>query len=304
MNAVIDSTPQQAAARTPSPAALVPRSNGVRVAAGAMSPIELGEVLARSGFFEDSKDAAQAAVKVMAGAELGFGPVASMTGIHIVRGKVQLGAQLMGAAIKAHPRYDYRVVELDDEHAKIEFFDRSESVGFSEWSMADAQKTGVVKPDSAWKTYPRQMLAWRALSNGAKLYAPDAFGGGPVYLPDEIDSDDLAVQLVEGADAGRLAELEAEVERLTAALVTERERQVAAVPVLDNAGQEQVVKDLEARWPHYDAVKFLTALERRSGGAIPEAAGAAVRAWAWFVAQPFAHRSEPQQEPEPPPVSG
>jgi hypothetical protein len=32
----------------------------------------LGEVLARSGFFSDTRDAAQAVVKVLAGQELGF----------------------------------------------------------------------------------------------------------------------------------------------------------------------------------------------------------------------------------------
>ncbi|MGL4620543.1 MAG: hypothetical protein ACRCZS_16005 [Chroococcidiopsis sp.] len=32
----------------------------------------LGEILSRSGFFEDCKQAAQAVVKILAGAELGF----------------------------------------------------------------------------------------------------------------------------------------------------------------------------------------------------------------------------------------
>ena len=35
--------------------------------------MRLGEVLARSGYFADSREAAQAVVKVLAGSELGFG---------------------------------------------------------------------------------------------------------------------------------------------------------------------------------------------------------------------------------------
>ena len=39
----------------------------------------------------------------------------------------------------------------------------------------------------SWKHYPRNMLFSRAISNGAKWYCPDLFGG-PVYTPDEMDA--------------------------------------------------------------------------------------------------------------------
>ena len=40
-----------------------------------------------SGYFGDVKSQAQAMVKVLAGAEIGLPPFASMSGIHIVNGK-------------------------------------------------------------------------------------------------------------------------------------------------------------------------------------------------------------------------
>ena len=80
--------------------------------------MQLGDILAKSGFFSDTKEAAQAVVKVLAGRELGFGPIASMTGVHIVQGKPSLGANLLGAAIKGSGRYNYRVVHLDDARAE------------------------------------------------------------------------------------------------------------------------------------------------------------------------------------------
>ncbi|MFA4974626.1 MAG: hypothetical protein WC683_18630 [bacterium] len=147
----------------------------------------LGEVLARSGFFKDTKDEAQAIVKVLAGQEIGFGPVASMTGIYIVKGKVSLSANLMGAAVKRSGRYNYRVLELTDEAAEIEFYEDGKAIGRSRFTLQDAQKAGLNTSDNSdnWRKYPRNMLFARALSNGVKWYCPDVTGG-PAYTPDEL----------------------------------------------------------------------------------------------------------------------
>lgn len=160
----------------------------VSIAASNLNPIELGNVLAQSGFFQDSRDAAQAAVKVMAGAELGFGPVASMTGIYIVKGRVTLSANLMAAAIKAHPKYTYRIKTHTGTECSIEFFEEGESIGVSTFTMDDAKTAGLAGGDN-WKKHTRNMLFARALSNGAKWFCPDAFGGGPVYTPDELGAE-------------------------------------------------------------------------------------------------------------------
>lgn len=161
----------------------------------------LGEVLARSGFFQDTKDAAQAIVKVLAGQEIGFGPVASMTGIYIVKGKVSLSANLMGAAVKRSGRYNYRVLELTDEAAEIEFYEDGKAIGRSRFTLDDAKKAGLNTSDN-WRKYPRNMLFARALSNGVKWYCPDVTGG-PAYTPDELgamvdeDGDVVEGELIE-----------------------------------------------------------------------------------------------------------
>jgi len=70
---------------------------------GLADTLKLGEVLARSGFFADTRDAAQAVTKILGGRELGIGPIASMTGVYIVKGRVAIGANLMAAEIgRAH----------------------------------------------------------------------------------------------------------------------------------------------------------------------------------------------------------
>ena len=147
--------------------------------------MELGKVLAQSGYFTDAKDANQAIVKVLAGREMGFGPIASMTGIYIVKGKPSMGANLIAAAIKRSGRYDYRVKELTDEVCRIEFFEviggKRESIGVSEFTKAQAAKAGTQNMEK----FPRNMLFARCMSNGAKWYCADVFGG-PVYTPEEL----------------------------------------------------------------------------------------------------------------------
>lgn len=155
----------------------------------------LGEVFKQSGFFSDTRDAAQAIVKIMAGQELGFGPIASMTGVYIVKGRVSLSANLMAAAVKRGSKYNYRVREHSDEACTLEFFENGQSLGTSRFTMAEAV-AGNLHMDwnkdkqkwvekATWKNFPRNMLFARAMSNGVKWHCPDIFGG-PVYTPDEL----------------------------------------------------------------------------------------------------------------------
>lgn len=147
--------------------------------------MQLGKVLAESGFFQDSRSASQAVVKVIAGRELGIGAVASMTGINIIQGRVALSANLIAALVKRSGRYNYRVLEHTDTVCKIEYFEimagKWAMVGVSSFTADDARKAGTKNMDK----FPRNMLFARAMSNGAKWYCADIFGG-PVYTPEEL----------------------------------------------------------------------------------------------------------------------
>lgn len=146
---------------------------------------DLGGLLAKSGYFADAKDAAQAVVKVLAGREMGFGPIASMTGIYIVKGRVSLSANLMAAAVRRSGRYTFLVRELTEKSCSIEFFEvangKRESIGVSAFSLGDAQRAGTQNLDK----FPRNMLYARAMSNGVKWFCPDVTGG-PIYTPEEL----------------------------------------------------------------------------------------------------------------------
>ena len=164
---------------------IVRRQNGLAVPS---DPIALGNVLAASGFFQDSRGAAQAAVKVMAGQELGFGPIASMTGVHIVKGRVTISANLIAAAIKRHPSYSYLIVEHTTEKCSIDFLEGAEVIGNSTFSMEDARTAGLATGDN-YRKFAKNMLFARSMSNGAKWFCPDVFGGSPIYTPDELGAE-------------------------------------------------------------------------------------------------------------------
>ena len=160
----------------------------VRPNAGLDEVLTLGKTLAASGYFNDTRDAAQAAVKVLAGQELGLGPIASMTGIYIVKGRVTMSANLMAAQIKRSGRYNYRVTTMTNDAVVVEFYEGGQSIGVSSYTADDAKAAGLWGSSDPWKKSPRNMLFARAMSNGAKWFTPDIFAG-PVYTPDEMESE-------------------------------------------------------------------------------------------------------------------
>ena len=143
------------------------------------------QAMVASGYFSDAKDIAQAVVKVMAGAELGLPPFASMTGIHVIKGKPTLGANLIASLIKSSGRYNYRVTEHTDDICKIAFYENGEKVGESVFSSQDAQRAGVQN----MQKFPKNMLFARAISNGARWHCPDIFSGAAVYTAEELGAD-------------------------------------------------------------------------------------------------------------------
>ena len=145
----------------------------------------LSDMFARSGYFTDAREAAQIGVKILAGREMGFGPFASVNGVHVIQGKPAMGANLMAAAVKAHPKYDYRVITMTDERVEIEYLQDGESLGVSKFDAKDAAQAGTKN----LQKFARNMLFARAMSNGVRWYCPDVFMGSSVYTPEELGSD-------------------------------------------------------------------------------------------------------------------
>jgi len=140
------------------------------------------KAMAASGFFADSRNAAQAVVKILAGQEMGFGPFASMNGVYIISGHPSIGANLMAAAVKKSGRYNYHIIEMTEKACSITFLENGKEVGVSTFTAEDARKAGTKNMDK----YARNMLFARAMSNGVRWYCPDVFNGSTVYTPEEL----------------------------------------------------------------------------------------------------------------------
>ena len=151
----------------------------------------IGKAFAESGMFADIKSAAQAIVKITAGAEMGIPPFASMSGIHIIQGKPVIGAGLLAARVKGSGKYSFTVVKLDDKIASIDFTEDGKVIGNSTFTIEDAKKAGTKNTEK----FPKNMLFARAISNGVKWFTPDLFAG-PVYVPGEIEPEKEVVDTV------------------------------------------------------------------------------------------------------------
>lgn len=122
-------------------------------------------------------------VTLMAGQELGLSPMASIRGIHVVKGRPILSADTMVAVVLRSGLASYfrRISEADDAVTY-----ETHRVGAPEpqrctWTVTMAKRAGLVGDN--WRLYPRAMLAARAKSELARDVYPDVLAG--CYDPDE-----------------------------------------------------------------------------------------------------------------------
>lgn len=147
-----------------------------------MPIMDMGQAFYESGMFPDIRSAAQAVVKIQAGAELGFPPIYAMTKIYLVKGKVMVGAEAIGAKVKSSGRYDYRVTKHTDTEIAIQFYERNHDGKFdatylSTFSIEEAKKAGVYADGGSWSKWPKAMLFARAISSGARIVCPEVISG-------------------------------------------------------------------------------------------------------------------------------
>ncbi len=185
----------------------------------------LASALAVSGMYKDGDSkvtAEQAFTKILVGQDLGISATRALAGLDIVRGNIQMRGVLLLAFVRQSKTYDYRIIELDGEteiegtvdvdkreakqRATLRFFEVLPD-GTKEalhpditFTMAMARRQGNVKDKSPWYTARRNMLLWRAASDGVKFHCPDLLGGIPVYT--EADSFPEAKRLGAGEGDG------------------------------------------------------------------------------------------------------
>jgi len=149
--------------------------------------MSLGDVFFKAGIFKDIKSAAAAAVKIIAGKEMGLTPIQAMNGLYIVNDRIGVQAQILAAKVRLSGKYDYDFKEHDSKKCALVFYriigEKREVMGESIFTFEDAARAGIINKD-VWKNYPKNMLFNRALSNGVRFFCPEIAIG---YIPEELE---------------------------------------------------------------------------------------------------------------------
>lgn len=107
---------------------------------------------------------------------LGVSPIHAITSIHVIEGKPTASADLIGSLVR---KAGHKLrVSGDDSHA-VAVIIRADDPGFefkAEWTIEKAKAAGLTNK-SVWKNYPGAMLRSRAITEVARMAAPDALYG-------------------------------------------------------------------------------------------------------------------------------
>ncbi|MCC7541946.1 MAG: hypothetical protein IT379_37345 [Deltaproteobacteria bacterium] len=147
--------------------------------------LQLGKVLigARGMVPAHLKTEGEIVAALLAGAELGIPPMASLRNIHIIQGRVALDASLQLGLLH---RYGVRTKWLESTGERAVLW--LQRPGFDPhtqpYTIDDAKTAGLLGKDN-WRNHPKAMLRARCVSAAVKAYAADIVTG--VYTPDELE---------------------------------------------------------------------------------------------------------------------
>lgn len=225
---------------------------------------ELAEIFVASGAFSDIKQVAQAQIKILAGHELGFSPIVSMTGIHFFQGKVSIGSNLIASLIKESPKYDYDIIEHSAAACAVQFYGTEGGVRRKlgvpvRYTIDEAAAAGLTSKDT-WKKYPADLLFAGVIRQGSRRHCADVLRGvttetdSVVDIEIDAESVETATEIVEGdvvdVVTGEVIEesvVEPPVDAAEVSLVDLREAVLASFNATKGPDRERAVKFLGSK---------------------------------------------------------
>lgn len=183
--------------------------------------------------FFDIANPEQAMAIMIKGYELGLGLASSFEFIKTIKGKPTLTPMGALALIQNSPHCaGLKIEDLKDEKGNPQacrvWMKRTNGFEYTvEFSMDDARRARLVKPDGGWANYPANMLRWRAIGFCADVVFPDVLGG--LKRADEYGAD-----LTPGGDV-------IEVQWSEVQSTPEKPPQVTLQELLDRYGADAVL---------------------------------------------------------------
>lgn len=172
-------------------------------------------MLVRSGLVpEDIKKPEAALFVIMAGRDMGLSPVQSLRSIRIIKGKLELSADVqLGKFHEAGGKSQW--LELTDDSVRLKLVAPwTIEPHVSTFTLADAKRAQLLSNPS-WTKYPKAMLRSRAITQGLKDVG--FLLGSQVYAPGEVGGDvrvDATGEVLPGETTMAERVIEAEIQPL------------------------------------------------------------------------------------------
>jgi hypothetical protein len=167
----------------------------------------------------------EAGAAMLAGAELGIDPIASLSAFDNIQGTPTLKARTMRAIVQ-RAGHDLDIIESDEHHA-VAMGRRKGSENWQrvEWNLERAQRAGYVTKNKKYETSPEEMFVARATAELARRIASDALMGMP-YAAEEIGDEPamVAAPAVRRLAVSDLDDQPAEIEQAPGAMISEHQR--------------------------------------------------------------------------------
>ncbi len=145
----------------------------------------MAEQAVSSKMYKGIGDKAGVMMIMLAARELSIPPMTALNGgLNIIQGKVELSARMMNALIR-RAGHQITIKEISDNLCTLvgKRCDTGETQS-STFTLAEANKAGLVKSGGGWTKWPKDMCYARALSRLARQLFSDVIGIG--YVEGEI----------------------------------------------------------------------------------------------------------------------
>lgn len=145
----------------------------------------MAKAAVESKMYKGIGDQAGVMMIMLSARELGIPPCQALNGgINIINGKAEISARMMSALIRKSG-HEIKIKDISDTSCTLigKRFDTGETEEAT-FSVADAQKAGLVKVGGGWVKCPKDMCFARALSRLGRQLFSDVIGIG--YVEGEI----------------------------------------------------------------------------------------------------------------------
>lgn len=149
-----------------------------------------GEFAKKSGIVPPDMTKEQAMAIIQTGREMGIGPMQALRAINFIKGRMVTSVQMqLALAIEKGVSVVKRTPdeEIDKTGVCEVTLRRGDTTQTCRYSLEDARKAGLIRPQGNWDKHTRQMLRWRAIGDALRMIAPDTVMG--LMSPEEAEAE-------------------------------------------------------------------------------------------------------------------